>query len=78
MKNYENFLSSLTEDKFKEIIEGPVGKDQKYSFEGYTPYSKDMFLPGKEKLLETYVNTTSVNAVIRLLRAYDEFLKNNE
>ena len=78
MKNYEEFLASLTEDKFKEIIEGPVNQDQKYFFEGYAPSSKDMFLPGKEKQLETYVNITSVNAVIRLLRAYDEFLSNNE
>ena len=78
MKNYEDFLASLTEDKFKEIVEGPVGKDQKYFFEGYAPYSKDMFKPENEKQLEEYVNITSLNAVIRLLRAYDEYLKENE
>lgn len=76
MHNYESFLASLTEEKYKEIIEGPIGKDQKYFFEGYAPSTASMY--NDEKSLERYVNNTAVNSVIRFLRAYDEFLQDNK
>lgn len=72
MQSYKEFLSTLTRNKYQTIVDKPITKDiieiTDLLSNPPTTYGQ------KSDTIKEYLNTVSMNAVIRVLEAYDSFL----
>lgn len=74
MQSHKEFLSTLTRNKYQTIVEKPITKE---IIEITDLLSHTSSTHGQTSdTIQQYMHTVSMNAVIRVLEAYDSFLNN--
>lgn len=74
MQSHKEFLNTLTRNKYQTIVEKPITKE---IIEITDLLSHSSITHGQTSdTIQQYMHAVSMNAVIRVLEAYDTFLNN--
>lgn len=72
MQSHKEFLSTLTNTEYQTIVEKPITKEI-IKITNQLAHSSDPH-GQKTDTIQQYMHTVSMNAVVRVLEAYDHFL----